>query len=85
MGNRWIVHGALMVFDVVATFGSAATATLGGGAVSPLGDVGRGGWGIRLDGHNCGELANCGKMLELGAGHSQDHTSKLFEDVGHRK
>jgi hypothetical protein len=32
-----------MVFDVVATLGGAATAIFGGGAVSTLGDVGRGG------------------------------------------
>ncbi len=32
-----------MVFEVVATLGGVAIATLRGGAVSTLGDVGRGG------------------------------------------
>ncbi len=36
-------------------------------------------WEIELAGHNHGELANCGNMLELGAGHGQDCLSKLFE------
>ena len=37
------MHGVVMVLDVVATLGGAATTALGGGAVSTLGDVGRGG------------------------------------------
>ncbi len=40
---RGIVHGVMMVFDVVAPLGGVAIATLGGGSVSTLGDVERGG------------------------------------------
>jgi hypothetical protein len=43
IGNLWIVHGVVMVFDVVATLGGVAIATLGGESVSTLGDAGRGG------------------------------------------
>ncbi len=43
IGNQQIVPGVVMVFDVIATLRGAATATLGGGVVSTLGDVGRGG------------------------------------------
>jgi hypothetical protein len=41
IGNQRIVRSIVMVFDIVATLGGAATTTLGGGAVSTLGDVGR--------------------------------------------
>jgi hypothetical protein len=37
------MHSIVMVFDVVATLGSVAIATLGDGSVSTLRDVGRGG------------------------------------------
>ncbi len=37
-----MVFGAMMMLDVVATFGVAATATLGGVASTTLGDVGSG-------------------------------------------
>jgi hypothetical protein len=40
MGNCRMVFGAMMVFDVVATLGGAATATLRGVAGTTLGDVG---------------------------------------------
>ncbi len=40
MGDCWIVFGVVMVLDVVATLGGAATATLGGVAGTTLGDVG---------------------------------------------
>ncbi len=43
MGNCRMVFGAVMVLDVVATLGGAATATLGGVAGTTLGDVGSGG------------------------------------------
>jgi hypothetical protein len=43
IGNRRIVRGIVMVFDVVATLGGVAIATLGGRSVSTLGDLGRGG------------------------------------------
>ncbi len=43
MGNCWMVFGAVMVLDVVATLGGAATATLGGVAGTTLRDVGSGG------------------------------------------
>jgi hypothetical protein len=43
IGNRQMVHGVVMVFDVVATLGGVAIATLVGGSVSTLRDVGRGG------------------------------------------
>jgi hypothetical protein len=43
IGNQRIVSGVAMVFDVVATLGGVAIPTLGGGADSTLGDVGRGG------------------------------------------
>ncbi len=36
------MRGVVMVFDVVATLGGVAIATLRGGSVSTLGDVGRG-------------------------------------------
>ncbi len=39
------MHGVVIVFDVIATIQGAETATLGGGAVSTLGDVRRGGKG----------------------------------------
>jgi hypothetical protein len=47
MGNCWVVFGAVMVLDVVATLGGAAIATLGGVAGTTLGDIGLGGgaWG----------------------------------------
>jgi hypothetical protein len=38
-----MVFGAMIVFDVVATLGGAATTTLGGVAFSTLGAVGTGG------------------------------------------
>jgi hypothetical protein len=38
-----MVFGAVMVLDVMATLGGAATATLGGAAGATLGDVGSGG------------------------------------------
>jgi hypothetical protein len=41
IGNRQIVRGIVIVFDVVATLGGVAIATLGGQSVSTLGDVGR--------------------------------------------
>jgi hypothetical protein len=41
--NQWIVRGIVMVFDVVATLGGVAIATFGGGSVSTLRDLGRGG------------------------------------------
>jgi hypothetical protein len=41
-GNQRIVHGIVMVFDVVAILVGIAIATLGGGSVSTLGGVGRG-------------------------------------------
>jgi hypothetical protein len=37
------MRGDMMVFDVVAPLRGVAIATLGGGSVSTLGDVGRGG------------------------------------------
>ena len=40
MGNCRMVFGAIMMLDVVATLGGAATATLGGVAGTTLGDVG---------------------------------------------
>ncbi len=40
MGNCWMVFGAVMVLDVVATLGGAASATLGGVAGTTLRDVG---------------------------------------------
>ncbi len=43
IGNWLIVHGVVMEFDVVATLGGVATSILGGGPVSTLRDVGRGG------------------------------------------
>jgi hypothetical protein len=43
IGNQQIVHGVMMVFDVVATLGGVAIATLRGGSVSTLRDVGKGG------------------------------------------
>ncbi len=43
IGNLRIVHGAVMVFDVVATLGDVAITNLGGGSDSTLGDVGRSG------------------------------------------
>jgi hypothetical protein len=43
MGNCWMVFGAMMVLDNVATLGGAATATLRGVAGTTLGDVGLGG------------------------------------------
>jgi hypothetical protein len=43
MGDCQIVFGAVMVLDVGATLGGAATATLGGVAGTTLGDVGSGG------------------------------------------
>ncbi len=44
MGDCWMVFGAVMVLDVVATLGGAAIATLQGVAGTNLGDVGsRGG------------------------------------------
>ncbi len=43
IGNQRIVHGIVMVFNVVATLGGVAIATLGGGSDSTIGDVGRGG------------------------------------------
>jgi hypothetical protein len=43
MGNCWMVFGAVMVLEVVATLGGAAIATLGGVAGTTLGDVGSGG------------------------------------------
>jgi hypothetical protein len=39
IGNQWIVHGIVMVFDVVSTLGGVAITTLGGGSVSTLKDV----------------------------------------------
>ncbi len=42
MGNRWMVFGTVIVFDVVATLRGAATTTLGGVAVSTCGAVGMG-------------------------------------------
>ena len=74
-----------MGFDVVATLRDAATATLGGGAVSTLGNDGGGGWGIRLAAHNCRELEKCGKMPELGTGCSWDCMSKFLKEVGHHE
>ena len=41
-----MVFGAVMVLDVVATLGGAATGTLGGVAGTTLGDVGSGGGGV---------------------------------------
>jgi hypothetical protein len=43
IGYQRIGHGVVMVFDVVATLGGVAIATLKGESVSTLGDVGRGG------------------------------------------
>jgi hypothetical protein len=43
MGNCWMVFGAVMVLEIVATLGGAATATLGGVAGTTLRDVGSGG------------------------------------------
>ena len=43
IGNRQIVHSIVMAFDVVATLRGVPIATLGGGSVSTLRDVGRGG------------------------------------------
>jgi hypothetical protein len=43
IGNQLIVRGVVMVFDVVATLGDVAIANLGGGSVSTLRDVERGG------------------------------------------
>jgi hypothetical protein len=43
MGNCQMVFGAVMVLDVVATFGGAATATLRGVAGTTLENVGSGG------------------------------------------
>jgi hypothetical protein len=43
MGNCWMVFGAMMVLDVMATLGGAAIATLGGVTGIILGDVGSGG------------------------------------------
>jgi hypothetical protein len=43
MGNCWMVFGAVMVLDIVATLGGAAPATLGGVAGTTLRDVGLGG------------------------------------------
>jgi hypothetical protein len=43
MGDCRMVFGAVMVLDVVATLGGAATATLGGVAGTTLGDLGSGG------------------------------------------
>jgi hypothetical protein len=43
-----MVFGAVMVLDVVATFGGAALATLGGVAGTTLGDVGSGGGALGL-------------------------------------
>jgi hypothetical protein len=40
MGDCWRVFVAVLVVDVVATLGGAATATLGGVAGTTLGDVG---------------------------------------------
>ena len=37
------MHGIMMVFDVAATLGGVAIATFGGGSVSTLRDVERGG------------------------------------------
>ncbi len=41
-----MVFGAVMVLDVKATLGGAATGTLGGVAGTTLGDVGLGGGGV---------------------------------------
>ncbi len=75
------MRSIVMVFDVAATLGGVAFINLRGGSISTLRDVGRGGgktsW--QLAGHNRGELANHGKMLELGAGRCWDRSSKLFE------
>jgi hypothetical protein len=43
MGDCWMVFGAMMVLDVVATLGGAAIAPLGGVAGTTLRDVGSGG------------------------------------------
>ena len=48
MGNCWMVFGAMMVLDVMATLGGAAIATLGGVTGIILGDVGSGGGGLGL-------------------------------------
>jgi hypothetical protein len=40
MGNCWMVFGAVMVLDIVATLGGVAIATLGGVAGTTLGYVG---------------------------------------------
>jgi hypothetical protein len=40
MGKCQVVFGAVMVLDIMATLGGAATATLGGVAGITLGDVG---------------------------------------------
>jgi hypothetical protein len=46
IGSWWMVFGAVMVLDVVATLGDAATGTLGGVAGITLRDVGLGGGGV---------------------------------------
>jgi hypothetical protein len=43
MGNCWMVFGAVMLLDVVATLRGAATATLGGVEGTTFRDVGLGG------------------------------------------
>ena len=43
MGNCWMVFGAVMVLDVVASLRGAEFATLGGVAGTTLGDLGSGG------------------------------------------
>jgi hypothetical protein len=42
MGNRQMVFGAMIVFNMVATLGGVATTTLGGVAFSMHGAVGTG-------------------------------------------
>jgi hypothetical protein len=84
IGNQQIVHSIVMVFDVVATLGGVAIAILGGGSVSTLGDVGRGGGKLSWPDIivKSWQIANSGKMLELGTGRSWDRLSKLFKKIG---
>jgi hypothetical protein len=74
MGECWMVFGAVMVLDVVATLGGAAIATLRGVAGTTLEDVGLGG-GALAGQNNGGELTNGVEMFKLGSGRSWDCTS----------
>jgi hypothetical protein len=75
MGNCWMVFGAMMVLDVVATLRGAAIATLGGVTGTTLGDVGVGGGALGWPDMMVVSQQMALRCFIFGSGHSWDCTS----------